>query len=572
MMRMGKSVYLKVHHRQRQCVVDAVEAGVYEAASSLPHHISWGSLMRRSIVGGLLSLALVFSACKSDPALPETWGKRISGTKNTKEKLKIVEELRESKYMGTPMTPMLEKRLLEEKKPEVKAAIARMLGETKQPSSVEALVNSIDPAPTDTDVKTMNKEIAIALGNIGDPKGAPALTRLLKTKDNYSVIAAIEALGDMKAKESFEPLYAIATDDAIEPFITKKAIVALGNLGDPRAVPGLVRAMFKERKGISFYMESSFALYQLGKPSADALVPVVEGKDKELSEWAAKNNIKEVALLAKGVQVLGDLHDRRAEKTIVGHLNFKSDFDDIKLIMRMRAADALGRMRSQEAVKPLATLLDEEEANARKEYVWALARIGGKEAVTKLVETAGKGSWGAREESMRGVAMMGDDATVFDKFIAAEQKLFEAECKEDPEYQECKDVAASVAKHKEKISTFKARVVAASECKADGACWAKQLDAKDEGVKERAAYEIGRSGTGALVDELMKRLPEKNLDTRLAVIQGADWLVDDSKEAMAQARKSLPALEKQVADERGKTEFVKVNEDLRRLLAKLQRG
>jgi hypothetical protein len=41
---------------------------------------------------------------------------------------------------------------------------------------------------------------------------------------------------------------------------------------------------------------------------------------------------------------------------------------------------------------------------------------------------------------------------------------------------------------------------------------------------------------------------------------------------MAQAKKSLPALEKQVADEKGKTEYVKVNEDLRRLLAKLRRG
>lgn len=528
--------------------------------------------MRRIIVGGLLSLALVTSSCKSDPGLPETWEKRIAGTKNTKEKLKAVEDLRGGKHMSPAMVPMLEKRLADEKKPEVKAALARLLGEAKQASSVDVLVNTIDPAASDSDAKTMNKEIAVALGNIGDPKGAPALTRLLKTKDNYTVIAAIEALGAMKSPESFDALYAIATDDAIEPFITKKAIIALGNLGDPRAVPGLVRAMFKERKGISFYMEASFALYQLGKPSADVLVPVVEGKDKELADWASKNNIKEVALLAKGVQVLGDLHDRRAEKTIVSYLNFKSDFDDIKLIMRMRAADALGRMRSTEGVKPLAALLDEEEANARKEYVWALSRIGGKEAVAKLVETAGKGPWGARQESMRGVSMLGDDPEVFVKFAANEQKLFEAECKDDPEYTECKDVAASIKKHQEEILSYKNRAAAGAECKADKACWVKHLDAKDEGVRERAAYEIGRSGNAALIQELMKRLPEKNLDTRLAIIQGADWLIDDSKDAMAEARKGLATLEKQVADERGKTEFVKVNEDLRRLLTKLQRG
>ena len=518
-----------------------------------------------------MSLALLLSACKSDPALPETWEKRIAGTKNTKEKLKAVEELR-SHHMGPTMVPMLEKRLEEEKKPEVKGVIARVLGEAKQSSSIDPLVNAIDPGASDSDAKTMNKEIATALGKIGDPRGAPALTKLLKTKDDYTVIASIEALGDMKAKDSFDALYAIATDDAIAPFITKKAIIALGNMGDPRATPGLVRAMFKERGGISFYMESSFALYQLGKPAADLLVPVAEGKDKDLLEWAQKNNVKDVALLAKAVQVLGDLHDKRAEKTIAGYLNFKSEFDDIKLIMRMRAADALGRMRAKEGAKPLAALLDEEEPNARKEYVWALARIGGKDAVAKLVETAGKGPWGAREESMRGAAMLGDDPAAFDKFAAAEQKLFEAECKDDPDFEECKDLPGSVKKHQAKILTYKNRATAAAECKSDGACWVKHLDSKDEGTRERAAYEIGRGGNAALIGELMKRLPEPNLDTRLAIIQGADWLIDDSKDAMASARKDLPALEKQVADERGKTEFVKVNEDLRRLLTKLQRG
>ncbi len=519
-----------------------------------------------------MSLALMLSACKSDPALPETWEKRITGTKSTKEKLKAVEDLRSGKHMGAVMVPMLEKRLDDEKKPEVKAVIARVLGEAKQASSVDSLINAVDLAATDTDAKTMNKEIAVALGKIGDAKAVPALIKLMKTKDNYTVIAAIESLGDMKSKDSFDALYSIATDDAIEPFITKKAIIALGNMGDARAVPGLVRAMFKERKGISFYGESSFSLYQLGKPAADALVPAVEGKDKELLEWAAKNNVKDIAVPAKAMQVIGDLHDKRAEKAIVGFLNYKSEFDDLKLILRMRAADALGRIRSKEGVKPLAALLEEEEPNARKEYVWSLARIGGKDAVAKLVETSSKGSWGAREESMRGVAMLGDDPSAFDKFAAAEQKLFEAECKDDPDNEECKDLPGAVAKHKTKILTYKNRSVAGGECKADSACWVKHLDSKDEGTRERAAYEIGRSGNAALIDELMKRLPEKSLDTRLAIIQGADWLIDDSKDAMTQARKILPALEKQVADERGKTEFVRVNEDLRRLLTKLQRG
>jgi HEAT repeat protein len=334
----------------------------------------------------------------------------------------------------------------------------------------------------------------------------------------------------------------------------------------------LVKAMFKERKGVSFYMESSFALYQFGQPAADALWPIVERKDAELFAWAEKYNVKEVALLAKAAQVEGDLHDMRAEKALVGFLNFKSDFDDIKLIMRMRAADALARMRSKEAAKVISTMLLEDEANARREYVWALARIGSKDPLPKLIESAGKGSWDARDESIRGVAMLGDDPAAFDKFAAAEEKLFTAECKEDEEYKDCKDVAAGVKKHVEKINDYKLRATAAAECKGDAACWAKKLDDANEGVRERAAYEVGRSGKAELIGELMKRLTDKNLDTRLAIIQGADWLIHDSKDAMTAAQQSLPALEKQLADEKGKTEFVKVNEDLRRLHVKVKRG
>jgi HEAT repeat protein len=527
-----------------------------------------GGFMRVVLAALLLSFALV--GCKSDPSTVEHWEKRIAEGKGKKEKIKAVEDLRTSKYLTPAMLPMLQKRLEAEKAPEVKTAIARVLGEQKNPSSLEALSNAIEPAASDSETRALNKELATAFGTIGDVKAVPSLIKLLKTKDNYTVIAAIEALGALQSKDAFEPLLDIATDDAIEQFITKKAIEALGEIGDARAVPTLIKAMVKERKGVSFYRESSYALYKLGTPAADALVPVVEGKDKALFEWAANNNIKDIALYLKATQVVGDLHDLRAEKTIVGFLNFKSEFDDIKDLYRMRAADALGRMRSKDAVKPLAALLDEANANARQQYVWALARIGSKDALPRLLETAGKGPWDARDESMRGLAMLGDDTAPFEKFIANEQKAFEAECKDDEGQTACKDVPGSVAKHVEKMKSYMARATAGKECKSDAVCWAKKLDDKNEGVRERAAYEVGRGGNASLINELMKRMREKNLDTRLAFIQGADWLVHDSKEALAEAKKGLPELNKQIEDERGKTEFDKVNEDLKRLHVKLE--
>lgn len=530
--------------------------------------------MRYSVAALLLALSLSFAGCKSDPATPEHWDKRISDGKNGKGKVKAVEDLRSSKYMSPAMLPMLRKHLESEKSAEVKGALARLLGEQKDKEAVDALIAAADLGASERPEKEMNVEIGRALGLIGDPKGVPTLLKLLNSKDLPTAIEGVESLGALKAKEAVAPLIDLVASEGTQNFVTKKAIVALGNIGDPKAVPILVKMMFKDRAGASFYMESSFALYQLGAPAADALVPVLEEKDKELLDWANKSNIKTFALPLKAAQVLGDLHDMRAEKGLVALLGFKSEFDDIRLMTRMRAADALGRMRSKEGGKVLATMLDEEEPSARSQYIKALIRIGTHEAVPKLIEAASKGGWDAREEAMIGVARLGDDKDVaaFEKFAASEQKLFEAECKDYPDFAPCKDLPGSMKKHLDRIAELKKGVEGAKECKDDPTCWAKKLDSAETGVRERAAYEVGRGGKAELVGELLKRLGEKNLDARVAFIQGADWLIHDSKDALKTAQASVPAIEKQLEEDRGKNEFVIVNEDLRRLLVKIQRG
>ena len=66
-------------------------------------------------------------------------------------------------------------------------------------------------------------------------------------------------------------------------------------------------------------------------------------------------------------------------------------------------------------------------------------------------------------------------------------------------------------------------------------------------------------------------MTEKDPDTRMALILGAEWLVEDAKDAAALARNALPTLEKQLTEEKSSTEYVRANEDLRRLVARLQR-
>lgn len=533
-------------------------------------------MLRTTFRAVLCVAALSLAACKGDPAKPEYWGKALDGTKRAKDRLRVVNELRQNENLKPEFLPMLHERLGTEKSAEVKGGIAKILADMKDPSSVQPLADTVELGETDSATNAMNKEIAGALASIGDKKAVPTLLRLLKSKDNYVKIEAINGLGTLKATEALDQLVEFATSETSEPFISKKAIQALGNIGDPKAVQPLVQMMFKERRGVSFYVESSFALYQIGAPAVEALVPVMSGENKELMAWTKENSIIEPAVFAKTAQVLSDLHANAApaEKALLKQLKYENGFAE-QLLVRAKCADALGRMRSKAAVPQLISMLNEPEANVRTEYIRALVRIGDRSAVGALVKAAGDGSWDAREPAIIGLAMVGSGSELpaMEKLVAAEPAVHAAYCKgEDPEmYPPCKDPAAGAKKNQETIQKHMKRLQAAKECGADMTCWVKKLDDADAGVRERAAYELGRSGDAKYTDELVKRLSDKNLDTRYAAITAADWLVTDSADAFKTAKASLQNIQKQLDEEKGQTDFVKVNEDLKRLAVKLSK-
>jgi HEAT repeat protein len=519
-----------------------------------------------------LVLLLTLSGCKVDPTTPAYWEKTLGKARRAQDKVRVVETLRSSGHLNTSFLPLLHGWLKEEGKPEVKAAVARALGDVRSPESVGPLSDAMDLGATDSSANLMNKELAAALGEIGDPKAGPVLLKMLKARDNFTRIEAVDALGRMRVTEAVEPLIQMATDEGVEPFLNKKAIEALGRIGDARAVPVLVRMLTKERPGVSFYGESAFSLFLLGQPAADALLPALQGKDAELSRWMQQNKINPASYSFKAAQVLGHLRERRAESVLVQQLAFKHEDPRIQAMVRMRAADALARMRSTMAVKPLAAMAAEPDATVRQAYTYALGLLGGREALPALEKAAGQGDWYARESSIEGLSMLGDERElpVLEKLMAAEPARTASEC-EEYGGEGCEDPAALAKKRAETIARHGKRLEAAKACGADAGCWAKKLEDADKGVVERAALELGRGRSAAHVTALLARMTERDLNARQALILGVEWLLEDSKEAASQARSALPTLEKQLSEEKGRTEFVLVNEDLRRLVARLQR-
>jgi HEAT repeat protein len=467
---------------------------------------------------------------------------------------------------------MLHEKLAKEKKPEVKGALARTIGDLKSPSSVEPLQAALDPGATDSDTALANKELAAALGRLGDPKATPALIGLLRSRNDYTRIEAIQALGVLHAPQAVEPLMKIASDESAEPLLSKKAIEALGRIGDARAVPVLMRMLTKERQNTSFYPESSFALYELGAPAAEALLAAMEGRDAELTKWTQQNGIHPASYAMKGAQILGDLREHRAEGALLKQLSFTNSEPQIQALVRMQSATALGRMRAAAAVKPISALVSEEDPTVRTAYVHALVLVGNRDALSALEKAAGQGDWYAREAAMRGVALLGNEQEqeLFTKWAQNEPALTTKECQEYGG-DGCDKPEALGLKRGETILRYAKVLEAAKACNVDASCWAPKLTDKEPAVAERAALELGRSGSPQHAAAMAERLSEKDLDVRSALIQALDWMVGDSKEAAAKARESLPKIQAQLADEKGSSKYVGVDEDLRRLAFRLER-
>src|SRR2546430_9058644 len=200
----------------------------------------------------LLALALSLSllACRSrDETDPETWIRRLD-ERDAKVRIQAVQQLRKlkAKQAAREVAALL-------KDPLVKEDAALALEDLGGRGQVDALLDAVDTtvgAGSDAAARAANRtnaRIAEALGNIGDPRAGPALLRLAPATDDPVRLAAVEALGNVKATEAIPELSHIVDDAAAPPLLIKRAIVALGQIGDPAAIPPLTHRLVVGRQG-----------------------------------------------------------------------------------------------------------------------------------------------------------------------------------------------------------------------------------------------------------------------------------------------------------------------------------
>lgn len=232
---------------------------------------------------------------------------------------------------------------------------------------------------------------AEALGKVGDERAVHPLIEALQD-DSYPLICerASYALKNIGRDKVLEPLIKTLQGAKRSDSLREGAAIALGILGDNRAVDYLIEALDDGYAGVRFAATRSLGLIgdkRAVKPLKkmmlmDAYIQVrdvAKKAIKNIQDGQPKDNVKawirdleslDFAQRMKAASALGDIRDKRAVKSLCKALLKDSDYS-----VRMIAAFALGRIGDERAIGPLIQALQDEDVDVRKAAKGAIEDI-----------------------------------------------------------------------------------------------------------------------------------------------------------------------------------------------------
>jgi HEAT repeat protein len=266
------------------------------------------------------------------------------------------------------------------------------------------------------------------------------------------------------------------------------------------------------------------------------------------------------ALYAKAAQLLGDVGDEKAVAALLRRLSHQDPDPGVQLVVRVFAAESLGRLRAGAAARPLAeAVAREKDPDVRDRYCDALGRIGHPAAIPALRTAAATGGFDLREGPLVALSRLGGEP---ERSLVASARA--------------RDCAAGCAPAQERsYAGMTARLDAARQCR-DAACWAGKLSDPSAAVRDRAALEVGRVGSAAHAEALAEAIVrqvggDEDLAARYHAVLALGWIARSGGAGPAGARMA-DEIDKMIAADRGRSLTAGVNEDALRLATRLRRA
>jgi HEAT repeat protein len=355
----------------------------------------------------------------------------------------------------------------------------------------------------------------------------------LKSRENTKRLAAVEELRRRGSRRAVPALIKLAAAPTATQdfFLTKRAMVALGVLGDKRAVPVLIRGLFRAStvQGTS-WKQARIALVRIGKPAVTPLLRALRGRNKALLKMAKRRSFRPGVILNKTAIVLGDLRDRSAVRPLLRRLA-KAD------PTKTRAAgliEALGKIGDRRATKPLIALLRNKRANykIRMQLCNALTVLGDKRALPALLHIAEKGFIQGGYYNLREGGAM------------AWGRLVGAEVRKGIKRIDAMLADPKIKKYRQTWSTFKQakdRALIAIKCGDNATCYGKALNNPKRSLaqREKAAIMLGALGKRSALPYLVKALPIREPILRLFMLESAKRLGKRGDKALVATLRKL---------------------------------
>src|SRR5579872_16467 len=170
--------------------------------------------MRKFLAVGLCAI-FVAGCGETDPNKPGYWVGKLT-SKRIQERIEACNRLRKFKdVQDAPKIALL----LKDEDPRVREAAAEAVGSFGDKTLVPQLTDAIDftiGGATDRESRAINeanKQIAVALGELGDKRAVPGLVKLTRSHETYVKLEAVRALGDLGDPGAVDTLMDIATDE-----------------------------------------------------------------------------------------------------------------------------------------------------------------------------------------------------------------------------------------------------------------------------------------------------------------------------------------------------------------------
>ena len=516
-----------------------------------------------------LAAALCLSCRPADPRNPDTWIARLSDS-DPRERVKAVQELRNlhAQKAAPQIAELLKDRFARE---EAATALTDLGTKDEVPALLEAVDTTVGAGSdqaTRAAVRT-NGRIAEALARIADPRAGPTLLRLSRTKDDYVRFQAVQGLGRIREKEAVPELSRIVDAETSPPILVKKAVIALGEIGDPAAIPALQHALVLERQGVSLLPEASYALFLFGAQAVEPMIKIARDEDADYASWARDTNRAPAGTYAKAALVLGDLGDPRAIPVLLDLLKYKDPDPNpgtsrlLTNLVRQFAARALGRLRASQAVAPLLALVqtkDPQDADLVDSAAEALVWIGDRSVARELFKRAASGNIRERVSAAEAGSLLGDGSLQSEPASLSDRAV-----REGPS--SCQKQVQELAIEAERDRACEA---IAAQFGTNAACWRDNLSSPSALLRARSAYELGRLEVASAVPALVRAATDPDLTARVAAIRALERLTGIPA-AKADLKAAMEPLAGQLQAEQGRAQFLRVDEDLRRLQVRLAR-